>query len=167
MSDNFLSRLYYASTATELYSPLEIGNILKACRKNNPALQITGMLFMGNNFFFQCLEGPRNNVNILYKKLMQDQRHSNVQLLEFKEVGSRYFEDWTMKYVPSATVISKILKETGMRHFNPYLLDNYTLNLMAVAFREHQPVEAAPQVESVKQKKSGLLSKVVPYLKSA
>lgn len=156
MSDSYLSRLYYASTATEKYSPLEMGNILEACRRNNPVLNITGMLFMKNNFFFQCLEGPRENVNILYKKIRQDERHSNVQLLEFKEVGSRYFEGWAMKYVSSAAVIGKILKETGVQNFNPYIIDNYTLNLMIAALRDQPLPESSSKVDRVKQEKSAL-----------
>lgn len=144
MSDIYLSRLFYGSTATDQYSPLEIGNILESCRRNNPALDITGMLFFGSGYFLQCLEGPRSNINLLYKKIMVDPRHNDVQILEFKEVGHRYFGEWTMKYVRSATVISKILKETGAKDFNPYLLDNYALNAMAEAFRDHHESDAAP-----------------------
>lgn len=142
MPDIYLSRLFYGSTATDQYSPLEIGSILESCRRNNPALDITGMLFFGNGYFLQCLEGPRSNINLLYKKIMVDPRHSDVQVLEFKEVGHRYFGDWTMKYVRSATVIAKILKETGAKEFNPYLIDNYTLNMMAEAFRDHPESES-------------------------
>lgn len=137
MSEINLSRLYYASTATEQYSPLEIGNILNPCRKNNPALDVTGVLFFGNGYFLQCLEGSRANINLLYRKISLDPRHTDVQLLEFKEVSSRFFEEWSMKYVPSINVIAKILKETGLKEFNPYLLDGYTLNAMAEVFRSY------------------------------
>jgi len=159
MRNDILSRLFYASTATEHYSPLEIGDILEACRRNNPSFDVTGMLFFGGNgYFLQCLEGPRANVNIIYHKILNDQRHTNVQLLEFKEIGARYFADWTMKYVRSAAVIEKILKETRMKEFNPYELDTATLNMMAEAFRAY--VEPAAPVEkegvAVKKKSSGL-----------
>lgn len=146
-----LSRLFYASTATEHYSPLEVGNILEACRTNNTALDVTGMLFFGNGYFLQCLEGSRAHVNIIYTRISMDTRHTNIQILEFKEIGNRYFENWTMKYIRSAAVIEKILKETRMKEFNPYLLDTFALNAMATAFRDYvEPVvpvekEAAPK----------------------
>ncbi|WP_062152704.1 BLUF domain-containing protein [Beggiatoa leptomitoformis] len=142
MSEMNLSRLYYASTATERYSPLEIGNILMPCRKNNPNLDVTGVLFFGDGYFLQCLEGERANINLLYRKIALDVRHTDVQLLEFKEVSYRYFDEWSMKYVPAASVIAKILKETGLKQFNPYLLDSYTLNAMADVFRSYSIPES-------------------------
>ncbi len=149
MSEAHLSRLYYASTATEKYSPMEIGNILDACRHNNPSLNVTGMLFYGNRYFLQCLEGPRRNINITYAKLLQDQRHDDVQILDFKEIATRYFEEWSMKYIRSTSVITKIMKETGLREFNPYLLDSYTLDMMGRAFRDYaEPVTSVEAVES-------------------
>ncbi len=152
MSEKFLTRLYYASTATDKYSPMEIGNILKACRRNNPQLDITGMLFLGNRYFLQCLEGPRENVNILYQKLVYDERHTNVQLLELKEVGSRFFDDWTMKYLGSTQVIAKILRNSGMKEFNPYLLDSYTINSVMETFRDY--TEEEPKDTGVTRKRS-------------
>jgi hypothetical protein len=159
MSEKFLTRLYYASTATEKYSPMEIGNILEACRKNNPPLDVTGMLFLGNRYFLQCLEGPREGLNILYQKLIHDERHTNVQLLEVKEVGSRYFDEWSMKYLGSMTVITKILRSSGMKEFNPYLLDSYTINAVMEVFRDYNEPEVTDA--GVKRKKSfmGLFSR--------
>lgn len=153
-SEKFLTRLIYASTATEAYSPTELGGILESCKRNNPPLGITGMLFVSNNFFLQCLEGERRNINLLYQKIFLDQRHKDVELLELKEVGNRYFDDWTMKYVPSANVISKILRETGMRQFNPYQLDNYTANAMIEAFRDAEAADSKDSpVAAVKRNK--------------
>lgn len=157
MKDHILSRLFYASTATEHYSPLEIGNILEACRRNNPALDVTGMLFFGNGYFLQCLEGPRANVNTIYHKILRDQRHADIHILEFKEIATRYFADWTMKYVRSAVVIEKILKETRMKEFNPYGLDTVTLNMMAEAFRAYiEPTTPIEKEGVAVKKKTGL-----------
>lgn len=155
MSELYLSRLFYASTATEKYTSAELGNILRSCRKNNPALDITGMLFLGNGYFLQCLEGPRSNINSLYRKIMADERHTQVEILEFREVVERYFAEWTMKYVGSMKVISKILKETGLKEFNPYLIDNYTLSMMIEAFRDYNEPESPTitQSDGVKKKK--------------
>ena len=134
-----LCRLYYASTATQEYLPHDIGNILKSCKTVNPSLDVTGMLFFGEGYFLQCLEGSRENINFLYRKITRDPRHKDVELLEFKEISERYFEEWSMKYVNSTNVIFKILKQTGLKKFNPYLLDSYALNAMTEVFRDYAP----------------------------
>jgi len=67
-----------------------------------------------------------------------------------------------MKYVRSAAVIEKILRETRMKEFNPYELDTVTLNMMGEAFRDYAeptaPVETTPiEREGVAvKKKSGM-----------
>jgi hypothetical protein len=137
MSEINLSMLCYASTATEKCSAIEIGLIVDASHHNNARLQVTGALFFGNNYFLQFLEGSRHNLNLLYNKIARDERHHNIQVLELKEVGSRYFPEWSMKYVRSPSVAAKIYREAGLKEFNPYLLDNVTLNAMALAFRNH------------------------------
>ncbi len=141
MRDKFLTRLLYASTAAKSYNSSELGRILESCRKNNPRLAVTGMLFLDNNYFLQCLEGSRENVNALYRQLLQDSRHENVQILEMKEVTERYFGDWSMKYVPSAAVIKRIMQETGLRQFDPYAIDNYTVNAMMESFRNYRDAD--------------------------
>jgi hypothetical protein len=141
MSEKFLSRLCYASTATAKCSSLQVGSILEAAFRNNAELDVTGALFFGNNYFLQFLEGPRDNVNLIYHKIALDDRHTRLQLLEFKEVSSRYFEEWSMKYVRFPHVIAKILRESRLKEFNPYLLDSFAVNGIAEAFRNHHDPE--------------------------
>ena len=50
-------RLTYASTALKEWSPEELLKLLKDCRKNNGAKNITGILLYANGSFFQVLEG--------------------------------------------------------------------------------------------------------------
>jgi hypothetical protein len=144
MTDVYLSRLCYASTATEKCTSLQVGSILEASFRNNAELDVTGALFFGNNYFLQFLEGPRENVNFLYTKISHDDRHTNLQLLELREVGSRYFEEWSMKYVRFPHVITKILRESRLKEFNPYKLDGYAIAGIAEAFRNHYDPEITP-----------------------
>jgi hypothetical protein len=143
MSEMNLSMLCYASTATEKCSAIEIGLIIDASHRNNARLQVTGALFFGNNYFLQFLEGSRHNLNLLYNKIIRDERHTNMQVLELREVGSRCFPEWTMKYVRSPSVAAKIYREAGLKEFNPYLLDSAALNAMALAFRNHHDADEA------------------------
>lgn len=146
MSEIYLSRLCYASTATEKCTSLQVGSILEASFRNNAELDVTGALFFGNNYFLQFLEGPRENVNFLYHKIALDDRHNNLQILEFREVGSRYFEEWSMKYVRFPHVIAKILKESRLREFNPYKFDGHAIAGIAEAFRNHYDPEITPNL---------------------
>lgn len=63
-------RLIYASRAAETFKPREVSIILAASQRNNPPLGVTGLLFLGNGFFFQCLEGSRTAVNKIYNKIL-------------------------------------------------------------------------------------------------
>jgi hypothetical protein len=68
-----------------------------------------------------------------------------MQVLELREIGSRCFHEWSMKFVDSPVVAAKICKKSGLKEFNPYLLDGRTLNALALAFRDHhQPSELTP-----------------------
>lgn len=153
VSEIYLSRMCYASTATAKCSSLQVGSILEASFRNNANLDVTGALFFGNNYFLQFLEGPRENVNLLYHKIALDERHTRLQVLQFKEIGGRYFEEWSMKYVRFPHVIAKILKESGLREFNPYLLDSFAVDGIAEAFRNHYDPEivttAAPELQHI------------------
>ncbi|MCM2350479.1 MAG: BLUF domain-containing protein [Bacteriovoracaceae bacterium] len=48
--------------------------------KNNLKADITGMLFFGNDYFVQCLEGGRDVVSKLFGKISSDKRHSEFTL---------------------------------------------------------------------------------------
>jgi hypothetical protein len=147
MVNNHLYRLCYASTATAKCTSLQVGSILEVACKRNVELDITGSLFFGNGYFLQFLEGWRGNINLLYGSLLRDERHTNLQIIEFKEVSERYFEEWSMKYVHFPYVIAKILRETGLEEFNPYLLDGYAIQAMAEAFRNHHEPEMPKPVQ--------------------
>ncbi|WP_353571186.1 BLUF domain-containing protein [Candidatus Albibeggiatoa sp. nov. BB20] len=153
MISSHIYRFCYASTATEKCTSLQVGGILQSACKRNVELNLTGALFFGNGYFLQFLEGERGNINALYHKLLHDDRHSDLRVLESKHVSDRYFEEWSMKYIHFPYVIEKILRETGLEEFNPYVLDSYAINAMAEAFRNHYDAqESAPRKE---HKKSG------------
>jgi len=163
MKDEFLTRLIYASTVTEAYSRMELVSILEACKRNNPKLGVTGLLFIDERYFFQCLEGTREGVNLIYQKLLCDDRHQRVEILELKEVGQRYFDGWNMKYVPSGKVANRILRQTGMKKFDPYAMDTWTANQMLEGFRAYQdlddstaPPTATQTTEAKRNKNLGL-----------
>jgi hypothetical protein len=147
--DTYLSRLFYASTATNKCTPAEIDIILTAGRKNNAALNITGTLCFENHYFLGCLEGPRENINHVFNKIVNDNRHTMIHLLELKEISHRYFDQYLTTFNPTG-IIQYIINSEGVQEFNPYLLDSDTL---AIAF---QNVVETPQATLKPKPKKGL-----------
>jgi len=70
--------------------------IVESSSVNNAECEITGVLLEYNNYFLQYLEGPEYNVLRLYDIIKRDNRHSNIQLIQTKDIQERIFSDWSM-----------------------------------------------------------------------
>jgi hypothetical protein len=100
-----------------------IQDILKTSRKNNEINEVTGALCFDEVYFMQCLEGPVSAVSKLFETIEQDDRHSEVVVLESCRVHERLFGKWTMAMVKSSEIKKQILTEcTGSARFEPHLL---------------------------------------------
>jgi len=137
MSD--LIQLVYASRSN-LHShsdPAEIeagiGHILLEARRNNGPREIGGVLCFGDDFFFQCLEGERTQVEGLYDRIQADDRHRDVTLLLKRPVPQRRFKLWSMKYLSLDRAIRDVLDERGLKCFDPFKFDSKcTLEMLNV-----------------------------------
>ncbi|GLT18601.1 hypothetical protein GCM10007938_23800 [Vibrio zhanjiangensis] len=117
----FLVRLVYTSSITEGVTESDIQNILDTARNNNTAEDITGVLLFSKNRFLQCLEGSRSNVNKVYHNIVNDNRHSEIVLLDYSEVYEREFADWSMGYIPEMAITRPLtLKYSENASFEPY-----------------------------------------------
>ena len=78
----------------------EIGRDLikihKSSSKNNPGLDITGVLFYHNRNFLQALEGEQGHLEELMATLEKDPRHTQITRLVDTKVARRGFPDWQM-----------------------------------------------------------------------
>lgn len=91
-------QLIYLSSANYEFSQEELLQILEKSRKNNTALNITGILLYEERNIIQLLEGDRKRVESLFKVIQNDQRHSGIICLirDFKE--KRDFPEWSMGF---------------------------------------------------------------------
>ena len=89
-------RLLYFSQSTDPISNEYLQNILESSRRNNPVLGITGILVHGGGLFMQVLEGPEQAVLRLYVKILDDNRHSNSEIIYITPTDKRIFENWSM-----------------------------------------------------------------------
>ncbi|MDR9405322.1 MAG: BLUF domain-containing protein [Halothece sp. Uz-M2-17] len=111
-----LCRLIYASEAIAGLAYPELKDIMEKSEKNNTPVGITGMLCFGNDKFLQILEGERSQVSATYERILQDDRHYKSEIIEFVEIESRLFTNWSMKVVQMGEQFPKKLKELSLKY---------------------------------------------------
>lgn len=94
-----LESLVYVSSAVKLMSPDEIRSLLKRARVRNKEYGITGVLLYINGNIMQYLEGPKDNLDIIYKKIQKDARHTGLIMISREALESRHFGDWSMGFL--------------------------------------------------------------------
>ena len=94
-------QLVYASRPFGFDAPTLAG-ILVTARRRNPMLDITGALICRDDLYLQMLEGPADNIRMLYNEIRVDDRHIEVAPLLERHVEERLFPDWAMRHDPDA-----------------------------------------------------------------
>ena len=133
-----MKRVRYISRFSDQLSPKDIDQIVEASQRNNPGRKITGMLLASGDLFYQLLEGPRDQIDMLYAKILKDPRHEQVILLE-SEVGGfeRICPDWAMQKIdlslkstaetaPISALLEMICVQRQMADKTLRTLDKYT-----------------------------------------
>lgn len=116
-----LVRLLYVSHAVQPDNTEAIHSILSSAREHNLHHGITGILCYGGGVFLQAIEGGRSAVNHLYKHIIEDPRHRDVELLHYEEISERRFGGWTMGQVNLSKLnTSIVLKYSERPEFDPY-----------------------------------------------
>jgi hypothetical protein len=114
-------RLMYASRAAAAVNQEALLAILRKSRSENPKVGITGALCYSDGIFLQVLEGGRDAVNTLYKRIVTDPRHTDVILLRYQEIGERRFAGWSMGQVNMSRVNpALLLKYSECARLDPY-----------------------------------------------
>ena len=90
--------LVYLSAATELYSDIDMNQILTVSRKNNTEQDVSGILLYHEGCILQVLEGDKQTVTDLYLKIKADKRHKDVIQLVQGTCEDRSFPEWSMGF---------------------------------------------------------------------
>ena len=123
-----LIQLTYASRTSRTLLPEDLKNILTASQRNNQRVGVTGALCLSSNIFLQQLEGDRIAVNALYHRILLDPRHRDPAILDFSEITSRKFTQWSMGSLSSLEANRAIfLKYSRSSSFDPYGMSPSTL----------------------------------------
>ena len=116
-----LVRLMYASRAVPSIDQDALLAILRQSKLRNPDAGITGVLCFSEGIFLQVLEGGRSTVNQLYNRIVADPRHTQVELMSYREIGERRFAGWSMGQVNMARLNrALLLKYSATATLDPY-----------------------------------------------
>ncbi len=119
-----LVRLMYASRSDASLTSEDVSAIVRTSKANNPALGVTGVLCFSGQIFLQVLEGGRSPVNALYRRIVADRRHREVELLSYDEIEERTFTGWAMGQVNLARVNPALL----LKYSESAVLDPYAVS---------------------------------------
>lgn len=118
-----LIRLIYASSATSLMRPQDEWNILETARAKNPEIGVSGLLAFDAQYFCQYIEGPRDQVSLLFNKICLDRRHDRIELISVEEESERLFPQWAMAFAPNDEAFAAVYEQHfGSARFDPYQL---------------------------------------------
>jgi hypothetical protein len=90
--------MVYVSSAAELFSETQLESLLEKCRRNNEPVGVTGMLLYKDGNFMQCLEGPKDAVQILEARIRLDPRHRGMIALLTEDDVQPEFREWAMGF---------------------------------------------------------------------
>jgi Sensors of blue-light using FAD len=92
-------RVLYVSRAVGPQTTTVTTSILSTAQAHNRQHGIGGVLCQGQGLYLQVLEGERSAVHRLYSRIVADNRHKDVEMLQLEEVSKRRFADWSMAHV--------------------------------------------------------------------
>ena len=88
----------YFSTAIDGISNQHLRAILEESRLYNPAHDVTGCLLFDGASFFQILEGPKAEIDTLFKGMItRDRRHKSIISMIYTPISARLFGEWSME----------------------------------------------------------------------
>lgn len=93
-----LVQVMYASAATAGFTASDLAQLLAEARAHNELCDVSGLLVYFEGSFLQVLEGPREDVELLYRSIVRDSRHTNCRLLLRTEIEEREFGEWSMGF---------------------------------------------------------------------
>lgn len=107
---------------------MDLREILSEAQSFNALNSINGVLFYADQYFFQCLEGEREQVLDLFERIKEDQRHQEIIEFGVHPISEQNFDGWAMKFVRRNSEISEFFQKLGHLYFSPTKLNQHNLN---------------------------------------
>lgn len=95
-------QLIYRSWAREEPTDVALKELLIQARAFNESRRISGILLYSEGQYVQIIEGEKDEVEALYRRISGDLRHTDVLTLAAGPIARRMFPDWTMGFATVA-----------------------------------------------------------------
>lgn len=82
--------------------PTVLSAIFVVARSRNKEAQVSGALLITDHYFVQALEGDETAVRSLFDRISNDERHTEVTVIEEGVCAQRTFSRWSMARVSSS-----------------------------------------------------------------
>lgn len=117
----YISRI----TSTGMMAAGTLNDIAATAMANNQQNNITGVLCYGNGYFFQYLEGSEDDLTRLKNDLILDNRHKDMQILQFARLEDRDFSDWSLQLL---VLDNWLVDKSKMKKLLPFRPDRWRDN---------------------------------------
>jgi len=94
-----LYNLCYVSSSKASLTAKDLEHLFHVNKRNNMELNISGILVYNNGNFLQILEGEKQKIDSLYKKISKDHRHSDIIKLISTSINERIFKDYENGFI--------------------------------------------------------------------
>lgn len=88
--------LLYTSLSPSGLTHAELVELLESARLKNKKLGITGMMIYHEREIMQILEGEKEVVETLFQTILEDNRHTSVNVFYQGDIEERAFCGWSM-----------------------------------------------------------------------
>ena len=105
-----LVRILYVSEITASISDIDVQVILGSSQMKNRRLDVTGVLARSPENFLQVLEGRREAVIEVMRRVTSSTRHCNVRVLMDEEITRRSFPEWGMGFISSQAMSEEMMR---------------------------------------------------------
>ncbi|RQO61023.1 blue light sensor protein [Variovorax sp. KBW07] len=127
-----LYEVLYCSTLAQNLPPTTVGAIVTRARARNAEQGITGLLVFDGMRFCQHLEGPRDAVDSLMRRIVEDPRHVEVRVAYEAPLARRRYTGFGMGLAESEgpdlmAGVHALDGEVALRHFLA-LLPSFDIN---------------------------------------
>ena len=99
-----VSQIVYLSRATMHVARAELVDITNVSVVNNRAAGVTGALLFCDGYFLQILEGAVETIDRVLARIVLDERHSDVQVIQRRDNVERSFATWDMACLHEASM---------------------------------------------------------------
>lgn len=113
-----LKYLVYVSKESRKLNQTDLDEILAASQNYNDANKVSGILLYVEGRFFQVLEGPSDEVDLLFQTISKDPRHYESTIVAQGDLDKRFFEGWNMRFNKVSEEEFALL--TGVRKFSTW-----------------------------------------------